>query len=81
MKKNSSLLGPALIILAAVFWGSMGLFVRPLSARGFSSLQIYLYNQGRTVSAPYYGPDLVKNVWTTQTTVPNSPSAFSTATI
>ena len=40
MKKNSSLLGPALIILAAVFWGSMGLFVRPLSARGFSSLQI-----------------------------------------
>ena len=40
MKKNSSLLGPALIILAAVFWGSMDLFVRPLSARGFSSLQI-----------------------------------------
>lgn len=40
MKKYSSLLGPALIILAAVFWGSMGLFVRPLSARGFSSLQI-----------------------------------------
>ena len=40
MKKNASLLDPALIILAAVFWGSMGLFVRPLSARGFSSLQI-----------------------------------------
>ncbi len=40
MKKQSAAIGPALIILAGVFWGSMGLFVRKLSAYGFSSLQI-----------------------------------------
>ena len=40
MKKNASLLGPSLIILAAVFWGSMGIFVRRLTAYGFSSIQI-----------------------------------------
>ena len=40
MKKNTSLLGPALIILAAVFWGSMGIFVRRLNTCGFSSVQI-----------------------------------------
>ena len=32
--------GPLLIILAGVFWGSMGIFVRKLSAYGFSSVQI-----------------------------------------
>ena len=32
--------GPALIILAAFFWGSMGIFVRAFSAYGFSSVQI-----------------------------------------
>ena len=32
--------GPALIILAGIFWGSMGIFVRRLSACGFSSIQI-----------------------------------------
>ena len=40
MKKNTSLLGPALIVLAGIFWGSMGIFVRRLTAHGFSSLQI-----------------------------------------
>ena len=40
MKKRSSALGPALIILAAVFWGSMGLFVRYLQQRGFDPIQI-----------------------------------------
>ena len=32
--------GPLLIILAACFWGSMGIFVRRLNAYGFSSIQI-----------------------------------------
>ena len=32
--------GPALIILAGCFWGSMGLFVRKLGSYGFSSIQI-----------------------------------------
>lgn len=40
MKKDRSVLGPALIILAGIFWGSMGLFVRRLSAFGFNSIQI-----------------------------------------
>ncbi len=40
MKKQSAAIGPALIILAGVFWGSMGLFVRKLSTYGFSSIQI-----------------------------------------
>lgn len=40
VKKNNSSAGPALIILAGVFWGSMGLFVRRLSAYGLSSIQI-----------------------------------------
>ncbi len=38
--KNSSSLGVALILLAGVFWGSMGLFVRHLTVLGFDSLQI-----------------------------------------
>ena len=32
--------GPFLIILAGCFWGSMGIFVRRLSAYGFTSVQI-----------------------------------------
>lgn len=32
--------GLLLIILAGIFWGSMGLFVRALSAYGFSPIQI-----------------------------------------
>ena len=41
MKRNQkTALGPALIILAGIFWGSMGIFVRRLSAYGFSSIQI-----------------------------------------
>ena len=39
MEKNKRL-GVVLILLAGIFWGSMGLFVRRLSALGFSSLQI-----------------------------------------
>lgn len=38
--KNSQTLGLALILLAGVFWGSMGLFVRHLTALGFDSMQI-----------------------------------------
>ena len=33
-------IGPVLIILAGCFWGSMGIFVRRLSAFGFSPIQI-----------------------------------------
>ena len=36
-KRNT---GPALIILAGCFWGSMGIFVRKLSGFGFSPIQI-----------------------------------------
>ena len=32
--------GPILIIIAACFWGSMGIFVRKLSEYGFSPIQI-----------------------------------------
>ena len=32
--------GPILIILAACFWGSMGIFVRNLTTYGFTSIQI-----------------------------------------
>ena len=32
--------GEALIILAGIFWGSMGIFVRRLAGYGFSSIQI-----------------------------------------
>ena len=39
-QSNSSVLGPALIILAGIFWGSMGIFVRRLTACGFNSIQI-----------------------------------------
>ena len=40
MGKDSSKAGTALIILAACFWGSMGIFVRRLDTYGFSSIQI-----------------------------------------
>ena len=40
MGKDSSKAGTALIILAACFWGSMGIFVRRLGTYGFSSIQI-----------------------------------------
>lgn len=39
-EKRSKSLGPLLIILAGIFWGSMGLFVRTLTRWGFSSTQI-----------------------------------------
>ena len=40
MEKRQRNIGPALIILAAVFWGSMGIFVRRLNAFGFTSVQV-----------------------------------------
>ena len=40
MEKNRRNIGPLLIILAGCFWGSMGIFVRRLTAFGFSSVQI-----------------------------------------
>ena len=41
MKKLSTQsIGPVLIIIAACFWGSMGIFVRGLSGFGFSPIQI-----------------------------------------
>ena len=40
MEKFKQNLGPALIILAGCFWGSMGIFVRRLGDFGFSSAQI-----------------------------------------
>ena len=39
-KQNKSSLGPMLIILAGIFWGSMGIFVRRLGEYGFSPIQI-----------------------------------------
>ncbi|MCR5846503.1 MAG: DMT family transporter [Lachnospiraceae bacterium] len=38
--KNNKSIGIVLIILAACFWGSMGIFVRRLGDYGFSSIQI-----------------------------------------
>lgn len=40
MKKENIKIGILLIILAACFWGSMGIFVRKLGEYGFSSIQI-----------------------------------------
>ena len=40
MEKSKRNIGPALIILAGCFWGSMGIFVRRLSTFGFSPIQI-----------------------------------------
>lgn len=39
-KKRSGALGPTLIILAGIFWGSMGIFVRHLAEYGFTPIQI-----------------------------------------
>ena len=38
--ENSRRLDSVLIILAGVFWGSMGLFVRRLNTYGFTSFQV-----------------------------------------
>ena len=38
--KLSPVLGPALVIVAAIFWGTMGIFVRKLGEYGFGSIQI-----------------------------------------
>ena len=38
--KKKQKLGPLLIIIAACFWGSMGIFVRRLGSYGFDSIQI-----------------------------------------
>ena len=38
--KQITRFGPLLIILAGIFWGSMGLFVRALQKYGFTSIQI-----------------------------------------
>ena len=40
MEKPKTNLGPLLIIIAACFWGSMGIFVRKLESFGFSAIQI-----------------------------------------
>ncbi len=40
MEKDNRVIGPVLIIIAACFWGSMGIFVRRLGALGFDSIQI-----------------------------------------
>ena len=39
-EKQKSKIGPAFIILAGCFWGSMGIFVRKLDTYGFTSIQI-----------------------------------------
>jgi drug/metabolite transporter, DME family len=39
-KKSSAALSTALILIAGVFWGSMGIFVRKLGEYGFDSIQI-----------------------------------------
>ena len=39
-KMQKTKLGPLLIIIAACFWGSMGIFVRYLEAYGFTAIQI-----------------------------------------
>ncbi len=40
MENQKTNLGPLLIIIAACFWGSMGIFVRKLESFGFSAIQI-----------------------------------------
>ena len=39
-KSNIKNTGSALIVIAGVFWGLMGLFVRSFAAYGFSSAQV-----------------------------------------
>ena len=45
-KTNTGLPGGLLILLAGVFWGSMGIFTRPLNAFGFSSLHLVFLRLG-----------------------------------
>ena len=40
MEKQKTNLGPLLIIIAACFWGSMGIFVRKLESYSFGAIQI-----------------------------------------
>lgn len=40
MENRKANLGPLLIIIAACFWGSMGIFVRHLETYGFTAIQI-----------------------------------------
>ncbi|MBQ5471225.1 MAG: EamA family transporter [Treponema sp.] len=40
MEKQKTNFGPLLIIIAACFWGSMGIFVRKLESYGFTAIQI-----------------------------------------
>lgn len=40
MENRKANLGPLLIIIAACFWGSMGIFVRHLKTYGFTAIQI-----------------------------------------
>ena len=40
MEKSKSTVGSILIIIAGLFWGSMGIFVRRLNALGFTSIQV-----------------------------------------
>lgn len=40
MEKSKSIIGNILIIIAGLFWGSMGIFVRHLNDLGFSSIQV-----------------------------------------
>ena len=40
MDKSKSITGNILIIVAGLFWGSMGIFVRHLNALGFTSIQV-----------------------------------------
>ncbi|MBQ6550763.1 MAG: EamA family transporter [Lachnospiraceae bacterium] len=53
MQKTMTKLGPALIILAGCFWGSMGIFVRKLTADGFSSVEIVTMRV--TLAAVFFG--------------------------
>ncbi len=39
-ERKNTRIGPALIIIAGCFWGSMGIFVRSLGEYGFDSIQI-----------------------------------------
>lgn len=39
-QNNKNLIGDILIIIAGLFWGSMGIFVRHLGSLGFTSIQI-----------------------------------------
>ena len=45
-RKNTGVPGPLLILLSGVFWGSMGIFLRPLNSYGFSALQLVFLRLG-----------------------------------